>query len=222
MTKKIVIISLFLLYSIPLSLFAQENRQQLLDRLFGSWGEIYFTFHIQDRDEIPPLSKIISLDNVTGTEAFAYANRKEFSEFLDRHIGYTVLPHPGTLLDPAELLPPSRQKSTLTTWNFYPTYQQYLDYMNGFATDHPSICQLINFGTTVQGRELLVVKISDSVNNAEAEPQFLYVSSIHGDETTGYVLMLHLIDYLLSNYETDPRVTNIVNNTEISRPIPMR
>ena len=49
----------------------------------------------------------------------------------------------------------------------------------------------------------------------EAEPQFLYTSSIHGDETTGYVLMLHLIDYLLSGYGTDPTITNLINTTEI-------
>nr|NQU89453.1 PKD domain-containing protein [Bacteroidota bacterium] len=36
-----------------------------------------------------------------------------------------------------------------------------------------------------------------------------------GDETTGYILFLRLIDYLLSNYGTNDQVTHIVNNAEI-------
>lgn len=38
---------------------------------------------------------------------------------------------------------------------------------------------------------------------------------MHGDELTGYVLMLQFIDYLLSNYGTDPRVTNLVDGIDI-------
>ncbi|PLX06907.1 MAG: hypothetical protein C0594_06585 [Marinilabiliales bacterium] len=39
---------------------------------------------------------------------------------------------------------------------------------------------------------------------------------MHGDETVGYVLLLRMADYLLSNYGTDTEVTNLVNNMEIS------
>jgi hypothetical protein len=38
---------------------------------------------------------------------------------------------------------------------------------------------------------------------------------MHGDETTGWVLLLRMADYLLSNYNTNPQVTNLVNNMEI-------
>ena len=38
---------------------------------------------------------------------------------------------------------------------------------------------------------------------------------MHGDEVTGYYLMLRLIDYLLSNYDSDPQVQNIVNNVDL-------
>jgi carboxypeptidase D len=37
-------------------------------------------------------------------------------------------------------------------------------------------------------------------NTDEYEPEFMYTSTMHGDETVGYVLMLRLIDYLLTNY----------------------
>lgn len=38
---------------------------------------------------------------------------------------------------------------------------------------------------------------------------------MHGDEVTGYVLMLHLIDYLLQNYNTNNRIHKIVDSLEI-------
>jgi hypothetical protein len=38
---------------------------------------------------------------------------------------------------------------------------------------------------------------------------------MHGDEITAYVLMLRLIDYLLSNYGNNDRITDLVNGIEI-------
>jgi PKD repeat protein len=38
---------------------------------------------------------------------------------------------------------------------------------------------------------------------------------MHGDEVTGYVLMLRYIDYLLSNYGTNERITHLLDNMEI-------
>jgi hypothetical protein len=100
-------------------------------------------------------------------------------------------------------------------WDFYPTYDAYIDMMNQFASDYPSLCQVFSIGTSIQGREIMFVKISDNPGISEKEPQFLYTSSIHGDELTGYVLMLRLINYLLTNYGSDPRITNMVDNIEI-------
>jgi hypothetical protein len=61
----------------------------------------------------------------------------------------------------------------------------------------------------------MIAKLSANVNVQENEPRFLYTSSIHGDEITGYIMMLRLIDYLLKNYESDEQVTNLLQNMEI-------
>jgi hypothetical protein len=196
---------------------SQHFIQPSLDSLFSAQGEIYFKFYIHSADEIHALTQVISIDNVRGNEVLAYASKKEFTTFLQYDIDYTILPHPGTLLSESELNAnrPGDKPSDRTLWDFYPTYEQYIDYMIGFAATYPDICKVDTVGTSMQGRLILAVKISDHVLQEEAEPQFLYTSSMHGDETTGYVLMLHLIDYLLTNYGTDPRVTSLVNGTEI-------
>ncbi|MDZ4181457.1 MAG: M14 family zinc carboxypeptidase, partial [Candidatus Cloacimonadaceae bacterium] len=97
----------------------------------------------------------------------------------------------------------------------YPTYDAYVTMMYAFASSYPNLCQIIDAGTTVAGRKILYARISDNVHLHEAEPEVAYVSTIHGDETTGYILMLRLIDTLLSSYGSDPRITNLVNNLDI-------
>jgi hypothetical protein len=108
-----------------------------------------------------------------------------------------------------------KDSKSQTIWNFYPTYPQYLSIMNGFATAHPNICKLDTIGTTVHGRLLLMLKISDSVNVDRGVPQFMYSSTMHGNEPLGYVFMLHLIDTLLSSYGQNTRLTNLVNHYQL-------
>ena len=47
------------------------------------------------------------------------------------------------------------------------------------------------------------------------EPMVNYIGNIHGDETVGRQLILYLAQYLLHNYGTDPRITKLVDHTEI-------
>ncbi len=100
-------------------------------------------------------------------------------------------------------------------WNRYPTYQTYLDLMYGLARTYPTLCRLDTIGLSTKGRLILCLKISDNVHEEEAEPGFFYSSSIHGDELTGFVLMLRLADYLLTRYGTDPEVTALVDGMQI-------
>ena len=196
--------------------FAQGTHLQV-DSLLRTRGEVYFSFFLNDMSKLNDLSSIVSIDQVKDGRVHAYANRKEWNNFLSLGIEFQLLTPPGCLIPESELRTAmvSVDVSGRTIWNFYPTYDQYLGFMAGFASSYPAICKLDTIGLSIQGRLLLAVKISDNVNNEESEPQFFYTSSIHGDELTAYVEMLHLIDYLLLNYGIDPRITDLVNNTEI-------
>ncbi|MBK6963547.1 MAG: T9SS type A sorting domain-containing protein [Bacteroidales bacterium] len=180
-------------------------------QVFGQGNEIYFALPGSGPDAAT-LTRLISIDNVKGDTIFAYANRKEFAN-LQQNGGrnFLLLKHPGTLIDPTM----SSNPREVLEWNYYPTYPAYEQLMQDFATNYPDICSLHTIGVLPSGRKLLAMRISDNVNVEEDEPEFFYTSTMHGDETTGYVLMLHLIDYLLTNYNTDPRITNMVNNVDI-------
>lgn len=174
-------------------------------------GEIYFKISISSPKEIPTLTKIVSIDNVVGNEVYAYANSEQLQNL--KSLGYTfeTLPHPGTLITPRM----ASTKAEMRDWDAYPTYDAYVNMMYQFESDYPNLCRIENIGETVQERDLLFAVISDNVDCEEAEPEFMYTSTMHGDETTGYVLMLRLIDSLLTSYGENDRITNMVNNMEI-------
>uniref|UniRef100_A0A672V589 Carboxypeptidase M n=1 Tax=Strigops habroptila TaxID=2489341 RepID=A0A672V589_STRHB len=46
-------------------------------------------------------------------------------------------------------------------------------------------------------------------------PEFKYVANMHGDETVGREILLHLIDFLVTSYRRDPVITRLLNNTRI-------
>jgi hypothetical protein len=196
---------------------AQTVQNLNADSILRVKGEVYFKFHMDEKKSLDSITRIISIDNYKDGEVYAYANQEEFTCFRNLNIDYVILPSPGSLLTDAELNMGNWQKNNLnmTIWNFFPTYPQYLTIMSGFAASYPNICRVDTIGTTIAGRLILAVKISDSVNYDRGVPQVFLTSSIHGDETTGYVLMLHLIDSLLNSYGTKPRITNLIKNTQI-------
>ena len=179
---------------------------QNIDHLFSERGEIYFSFNYKNKNQLNTISDVISIDHKTNAElAFAYANKKEYEKFLEFEIKHTIIPY----------LPLNFLNGSKNNWDYYPTYQEYVDMMNEFATSFPNICKLHSLGTLNSGREILIVQISNNVGQKENEPSFLYTSSMHGDELAGYILSLRLIDYILNGYGNNSRLTNLVNEIDI-------
>ena len=143
---------------------------------------------------------------------FAYASPEEMDYLSKQNIDFELLKHPG---DAENIVTSDNIKEITTAWNVYPTYPAYVTLMNSFASTYPNLCRIVNIGSTVQGRQLLFAVISDSVQTRKPKPRFMYSSSMHGDEATGYVLMLRLIDTLLSGNGNNATITNLVNNCEI-------
>ena len=193
---------------------AQNNKEQVLDQAFRTAKERYFSFPLESREQLDQLTKIVSIDKVTGNTVFAYASRDEFDKFLNTNIQYQLLKHPNASFK-AKMLNAKLKKTYEWDWDLYLSYDAYVDTMYQFATDYPEICQVFSIGQSVDGRELLVAKLSDNIDTKEAEPQFFYSGQIHGDELVTSILMLRLIDYLTANYGTDAQATRLVDNIEI-------
>jgi murein tripeptide amidase MpaA len=177
--------------------------------------ERYVRFTIKDKSELDRLTRVVSIAKINHDTVHAYANEKEWAAFLS--MGYTAveLPYPGWRYGGKV----SQSLAGMQEWDSYPTYKTYLEMMARFASDFPSLCRLDTIGKSVEGRLILALKISTKVNLREDEPQFLYSSSMHGDELTGFILLLRLADYLLNQYgqatAEGQRVTKLLDNMEV-------
>lgn len=174
-------------------------------------GEVYFKFEAPPREDLHELSRLISIDNVMNDTVFAYATDEQFDHFTALGYECVVLPAPGSLIIPRM----ADTKEEILEWDSYPTYEAYIDMMYQFAADYPDLCIVENIGLSVEGREILFAKLSANVDVEEDEPEVMYSSTMHGDETTGYILMLRLIDSLLVSYGSDPQLTHMLDNMEV-------
>lgn len=102
---------------------------------------------------------------------------------------------------------------------FY-TYQEMLDELDAMYEQYPDLItqrSAIGDALTHEGREVYWLKITDNPNEDEAEePEILYTAVHHAREPNGLTQMIFYMWYLLENYETDPQVQFIVNNTELA------
>ena len=97
-------------------------------------------------------------------------------------------------------------------WDAYPTYEAYETMMHQFAEEHPDRCTYMELGTLASGRKLMFCRLNNG--HPDGKPKFLYTSTMHGDELTGMMLMLRLLDELCTS--DDPRILNLIDNLDIS------
>lgn len=188
--------------------------------LMGSYNvysqriEHYFKFKESNKDVInQKITRIISIDKIVGDTVYAYANQTELEKFSKLNYKIERLTPPSLIN--TKVINMATDLSQMSSWNRYPTYNVYRAMMKKFESDYPTLCKLDTIGTTNNGRKLYVVKISSNVLEDESEPEVFLTSTIHGDETTGFIMLLRLADSLLKGYSTDNRIKEIVDNMAI-------
>jgi hypothetical protein len=210
MVSRYLLISfLFTSLFLPLDGQVQSSDKLLLDEV-SRYGQAEVTIAYPGLAEAGIITRNVSIISVREGKMTISLSRLTAGWFISRKYAYTIIPRPDT-----KGLTSASSLNEAMAWQTYPTYTQYDSIMRKFASDYPALCRLDTIGTSIDGRLVLVLMISDNVTSDENEPQVFYSSTIHGDETGGFILMLRLADYLLKNYSTDARVTNLVNSLSI-------
>lgn len=140
----------------------------------------------------------VEVDHVT-SEGFEIYGRKGLSRFLNER-GIPFL----------DMKPIT--KSVLAD---YPSHALITSKLKAAEAKNPKIMKLFSIGKSVNGKDLWVMKISDNVETDEVEPEFKYISSMHGDEITGRELTVSLIEEIAAKYGSDSEITELVNNSEL-------
>ena len=95
----------------------------------------------------------------------------------------------------------------------YKTYAQIESEILAIETAHPDIVDVQSIGSSYEGRQLYVVKISDNVLVDEGEPEVLIDALHHGNEHVTVAQALDTITALVDGYPTDPSIANLVDST---------
>jgi hypothetical protein len=185
-----------------------ENVTARAKKILAGRGEVCLAIPRNQNVSLAAVTEMLDIDRISDDTLFVYANSKGFEQFLTLSLEYSILPAPSQLLDHQ----PKKEKLR-NNWDFYPSWQVYLEIMQEFAQNHPQICRLDTIGFSENGKEILAVKIASDPSLNQHKPSVYLTSTIHGDETTGYILMLRMIDYLLTNYGVDNQVNEIIDNS---------
>jgi hypothetical protein len=98
----------------------------------------------------------------------------------------------------------------------YHAYSDMVAALDSMHTRYPSITTAkINIGSTLEGRTIWAMKISDNPDVDEDEPEVFYNGLIHAREPIGMEVLLYFMWHLLTHYGTDSVATHLVNNREI-------
>lgn len=148
-----------------------------------------------------------SIDSVTPKRVNISATRHELASV--KRLGYTVkaetVRHHGRI----------SAKDFATADSAYHNYAEMTDEVNALVAAHPDLAAKSSLGTSYEGRDMPIIKISDNVATDEAEPEVLYYSHMHAREHITVEMALYLLHLYLDNYGTDSRITNLVDSREI-------
>lgn len=176
-----------------------------------------------DRATLEAVQGFVDVDHRRDRDAiYAYATPEDRARLAALGIPFEEAPDTcGSLID---MLTAAEVQATGWKWDQHPTYSAYTARLQYFADTYPDLVRRVEIGNTtnnVRPHKLLALKISDRPDVVEDEPEVFLSSTMHGDETTGYVLMLHLIDELLTHYDPaspdpyDQEITRLVDSVEI-------
>ncbi|MCB2198801.1 T9SS type A sorting domain-containing protein [bacterium] len=148
------------------------------------------------------------VDRIQQNRAVLYLSDREADSL--RGAGYTIEFLPDLARERAQLL-----ADGLDETDDYHTYETLTAELQSIARDNPGLTRLSSIGQSVQGRELWLMEISDNVLEEEEEPEFAYLSSMHGDEVVGKENCMQFIHYLLDNYDSNTEIQNLIDETHI-------
>ena len=207
--RLIVILVLLQIFTAEASSQVPDNDNRLRN-IINQKGQATVTIPRPGAKEMAILTKSISISSATDKNIEIVLSPVTAEWFIVRKYDYEILEN-----DDVKGIITASGMEEAKGWDKYPTYTQYDSIMQSFATLYPALCDIDTIGTSIYGKLVLVLKISDNPLADEDEPEVFYTSTIHGDETGGYILMLRLAEHLLKNYNSSSRIKNLVDNLEI-------
>jgi len=97
----------------------------------------------------------------------------------------------------------------------YKTPEQVEALLKNYAATYPEIATVSSVGRSLEGRDIYALKITKNKGQQGRKPAVLFNGMHHAREVMSVEVPLDIIDYLLTNYGQDAKVTHWVDSFEI-------
>jgi len=194
MRKLLTIILLTLLVS---SVFAWRENEMEIRVYYKNDFELNKLVNLQSKGDVYP-----------NGEALIYLVPSEFAALKATGLKYKIE------REDVKAFAENFWQSQDNTREAYHTYSEIVSLADSLAAAFPDICEKHLFGTSVQGRELGALKISDNVTLDENEAEVMFDGGIHGDEIGTAENCIRFARDLCREYGIDPDITYLVDNRE--------
>ena len=208
--QTLIIIFIFLLiFIMAIDLFAQgkaaanSRNSQYRENIISMTIDDYRAF----LKTHPPLDRLYR----QGDTCFFLVNSRELSEI--QASGATVQsrePVPGYFLDT-----PQADRTQGDINGAYHNYNETNTLLRELESNYPGLAQVTTIGYSIEGRALNVLKISDNVSIAEAEPNIFIVGCHHAREWISVEVPLLFAQYLLEHYQDNPDVRRAIDGAQV-------
>ena len=105
---------------------------------------------------------------------------------------------------------------TLGTYGGFFTMTEFHSLLDQMRVLYPNLISTkTSIGTSVEGRPIYMVKISDNPDNDEPESELFLNAVHHAREPMSLTQLIYFMWHVLENYGTDAEITTLLNSTEM-------
>ena len=99
------------------------------------------------------------------------------------------------------------------SWSRYYSYAEWTKIMHDIQKKYPQLSDIQSIGKSRMGRDQYLITITAKATGKHSEKTAMWVDgAIHGNEVNGVTCSLYLMWYLLTRYDYDPYVHDLVDN----------
>jgi len=153
------------------------------------------------------IKKGLDIINFKDLKVIAYINNSELKWLNDSDFKLEILYENLEDMN-EELFPPEIMLQ-------FHSYAEMTAELEEIVENYPEITKLYSLGSSIQGRTIWGLKITNNPNVEENEPEVRICGAHHGNEFMSVEIPLLLSWYLVENYESDPIIKDLIESREI-------
>ena len=180
-------------------------------------GTLYFVHlkakNVEERSEI---AKYIHIDNIIENDVYASVNEHDLNALKRFQSDKLIKSHPLRFNQSTNLQSAEDYEFPVKDAEYH-TYEEVIAVLGDLSERFPDIVQVSSLGTTVEQRDIPVIRITNARNRAPNlfVPGILLVGSHHAREHLSTEIPIMLAKHLTENYSSDAQIKRLIDTRDI-------